>query len=39
MEAEPNLKNPVEPEIAYLCRTDKPKFIAIAREWTKKYAS
>jgi ubiquitin-conjugating enzyme E2 D/E len=33
-----NLDDPLVPEIAQLYNTDKAKFEATAREWTKKYA-
>jgi ubiquitin-conjugating enzyme E2 D/E len=33
-----NLDDPLVPEIAQLYKTDKAKFEATAREWTKKYA-
>jgi ubiquitin-conjugating enzyme E2 D/E len=36
-DAEPN--DPLAPDIAHLYKTDRAKFDANAREWTKKYAS
>lgn len=33
-----NPDDPLVPEIAQLYKTNKPKFEATAREWTKKYA-
>ncbi|EMD34458.1 hypothetical protein CERSUDRAFT_117314 [Gelatoporia subvermispora B] len=35
----PSPDDPFEPEIAALLKTDKSKFLATAKEWTKKYAS
>jgi len=35
----PSPDDPFEPEIAALLKTDKAKFLATAKEWTKKYAS
>ncbi|KAG7092397.1 hypothetical protein E1B28_008754 [Marasmius oreades] len=34
----PSPDDPFEPEIASLMKTDKSKFLATAKEWTKKYA-
>ncbi|XP_065632949.1 ubiquitin-conjugating enzyme E2 11 isoform X3 [Quercus suber] len=36
--ADPNIDNPLVPEIAHLYKTDRPKYEAIARSWTQKYA-
>jgi len=35
----PSPDDPFEPEIGVLLKTDKPKFLATAKEWTKKFAS
>ncbi|KAH7107438.1 UBC-like protein [Auriculariales sp. MPI-PUGE-AT-0066] len=34
----PSPDDPFEPEAAQLLRENKPKFLATAKEWTKKYA-
>jgi len=39
IEGEPDLDNPLVPEIAHLYRTDKEKYLENARSWTKKYAT
>ena len=36
--AKPIPDDPLEPEIAYLYRTDKAKFESIAKKWTELYA-
>jgi len=36
---EPNLENPLEPDIAQQYKTDKAAFVKTAKEWTKKHAS
>ncbi|KAL2558694.1 ubiquitin-conjugating enzyme E2 10-like [Forsythia ovata] len=36
--ADPVLDDPLVPEIAYICKTDKNMYEAIARRWTQKYA-
>ncbi|KAL2484599.1 Ubiquitin-conjugating enzyme E2 10 [Abeliophyllum distichum] len=36
--ADPDLDDPLVPEIAYICKTDKKTYEAIARRWTQKYA-
>jgi ubiquitin-conjugating enzyme E2 D/E len=33
-----NESDPLVPEIAHLYKTDRPKYEATAREWTRKYA-
>jgi len=35
---DPNVDDPVAPDIAYLYKTDRAKYDATAREWTRKYA-
>ncbi|KAJ8078708.1 hypothetical protein PM082_012991 [Marasmius tenuissimus] len=35
----PSPDDPYEPEIAALLKNDKSKFLATAKEWTKKYAT
>ena len=35
---EPNVNDPLEPEIANIFTTDRAKFDETAREWTKKFA-
>lgn len=35
---DPNPDDPLVPEIAHIYKTDKPKYEATAREWTRKYA-
>ncbi|KAF9036677.1 ubiquitin-conjugating enzyme [Panaeolus papilionaceus] len=35
----PSPDDPFEPEIAAILKNDKTKFLATAKEWTKKYAS
>ena len=35
---DPNPDDPLVPEIAQIYKTDKPKYEATAREWTRKYA-
>eukprot|EP00667_Euglena_gracilis_P027549 EG_transcript_34142 len=34
----PDARSPMEPEVAKLLEEDRAKFLATAREWTKKYA-
>ncbi|KAH6919000.1 ubiquitin-conjugating enzyme [Coprinopsis sp. MPI-PUGE-AT-0042] len=36
---DPSPDDPFEPEIAGLLKNDKAKFLATAKDWTKKYAS
>lgn len=36
--ADPVIDDPLVPEIAYMYKTDKKKYEAIARSWTQKYA-
>ncbi|KAL2484600.1 SUMO-conjugating enzyme UBC9 [Abeliophyllum distichum] len=36
--ADPVLNDPLVPEIAYIYKTDKNRYEAIARKWTQKYA-
>lgn len=36
---DPNPDDPLVPDIARLYKTDKKKYIELAREWTKKYAT
>eukprot|EP01132_Coremiostelium_polycephalum_P005802 gene5802-7215_t len=36
--SDPNPDDPLVPEIAHLFKSDKPKFEATAKEWTRKYA-
>ncbi|KAF9646276.1 UBC-like protein [Thelephora ganbajun] len=35
----PSPDDPFEPDIAVLLKNDKAKFLATAKEWTKKYAT
>ncbi|OJT07252.1 hypothetical protein TRAPUB_1881 [Trametes pubescens] len=35
----PSADDPFEPDIAALLKNDESKFLATARDWTKKYAS
>lgn len=35
---DPNPDDPLVPEIAHLCKTDKLKYENLARTWTQKYA-
>ncbi|KAK0199216.1 ubiquitin-conjugating enzyme/RWD-like protein, partial [Desarmillaria ectypa] len=35
----PSTEDPFEPDIAALLKNDKSKFLATAKEWTKKYAT
>ncbi|KAF9452256.1 ubiquitin-conjugating enzyme [Macrolepiota fuliginosa MF-IS2] len=35
----PSADDPFEPEIAGILKNDKPKFMATAKDWIKKYAS
>ena len=35
---DPNVDEPLVPEIAYVYKTDRSKYDQIAREWTTKYA-
>jgi len=35
----PSPDDPFEPDIAALLKNDKTKFLATAKEWTKKYAT
>lgn len=35
----PSADDPFEPDIAALLKTDKAKFLATAKEYTKKYAA
>jgi len=36
---DPNAEDPLVPEIAMLLKSDKVKYEAVAREWTRKYAT
>lgn len=36
---DPNPEDPLVPEIAHIYKTDKTKFDASAKEWTRKYAA
>jgi ubiquitin-conjugating enzyme E2 D/E len=36
---DPNPDDPLVPEIARIYKTDRVKYEATAKEWTKKYAS
>lgn len=38
MLTDPNPDDPLVPEIAHVYKTDRPKYEAMAREWTRKYA-
>lgn len=38
MLTDPNPDDPLVPEIAHVYKTDRPKYEATAREWTRKYA-
>ncbi|KAK4073692.1 hypothetical protein Trihar35433_3166 [Trichoderma harzianum] len=35
---DPNPDDPLVPEIAHVYKTDRPRYEATAREWTRKYA-
>ncbi|BBH09808.1 ubiquitin-conjugating enzyme 28 [Prunus dulcis] len=35
---DPNPDDPLVPEIAHMCKTDKVKYESTARSWTQKYA-
>ena len=35
---DPNPDDPLVPEIAHIYKTDKTRYEATAREWTRKYA-
>jgi ubiquitin-conjugating enzyme E2 D/E len=35
---DPNPDDPLVPEVARIYKTDKPKYLTTAKEWTKKYA-
>ena len=35
---DPNAEGPLEPDIGLIYRTDRAKYEATAREWTRKYA-
>lgn len=35
---DPNPDDPLVPEIAHMCKTDKTKYESMARSWTQKYA-
>ena len=37
--ADPNADDPLVPEIARVYKTDRAKYEATAKEWTKKYAN
>jgi ubiquitin-conjugating enzyme E2 D/E len=37
MLTDPNPDDPLVPEIAHLYKTDRPRYEATAREWTRKY--
>ncbi|CAJ0757800.1 13884_t:CDS:2 [Entrophospora sp. SA101] len=39
MLTDPNPDDPLVPEIAHVYKTDRPRYEATAREWTRKYAS
>ncbi|KAK0703217.1 ubiquitin-conjugating enzyme/RWD-like protein [Lasiosphaeria miniovina] len=39
MLTDPNPDDPLMPDIAYMYHTDRAKYDAIAREWTRKYAN
>ena len=39
MLTDPNPDDPLVPEIAHLYKTDRSRYEATAREWTRKYAS
>ena len=36
---DPNPDDPLVPEIAHIYKTDRARYEATAREWTRKYAS
>ena len=38
MLTDPNPDDPLVPEIAHTYKTDRDKYTATAREWTRKYA-
>jgi len=38
MLTDPNPDDPLVPEIAHVYKTDRPRYEATAREWTRKYA-
>ncbi|RIA97390.1 ubiquitin-conjugating enzyme/RWD-like protein [Glomus cerebriforme] len=35
---EPDSNDPLRPEVAHVYKTDRTRYIATAREWTRKYA-
>ena len=35
---DPNPEDPLVPEIAHMCKTDRPRYEETARAWTQKYA-
>jgi len=35
---DPNPEDPLVPEIAHIYKTDKQRYEATAKEWTRKYA-
>jgi ubiquitin-conjugating enzyme E2 D/E len=35
---DPNVDEPLVPDIAYVYKTDRARYEATAREWTRKYA-
>ena len=35
---DPNLEDPLVPEIAHMYKTDRPRYEETARAWTQKYA-
>ena len=37
--SDPNPDDPLVPDIANICKTDKARYESTAREWTRKYAS
>jgi hypothetical protein len=39
MLTDPNPDDPLVPEIANLYKTDRPRYEATAREWTRKYVA
>ena len=38
MLTDPNPDDPLVPEIAHVYKSDRPRYEATAREWTRKYA-
>lgn len=36
---DPNVEEPLVPEIAHVYKTDRVRYEATAREWTRKYAT